>query len=259
MQNNKFVVRFFMTARLAFNDFKSKYAGSALGAVWALAEPIITVLIYRFVYSVAFGGGSIDGIPYYLWLSAGIAPWFFISDGLYGTAAAFRDYSFLVKKMRFDKSVLPSVRAMSAMLSHTVFLLLVLILCVANKAFSADRLMYLIIGAAAAYIFVYSAGRILALLCAAYKDVLNALGIILNIGFWITPIFWNPKNVSGFAALAIKFNPAAGIVGLYRHALLNTDIPPCSDILYLTAICIILLLFGRISEKRYLPDIADKL
>ena len=112
---------------------------------------------------------------------------------------------------------------------------------------------------AAAYIFVYSAGRIFALLCAAYKDVLNALGIILNIGFWITPIFWNPKNISGFAALAIKFNPAAGIVGLYRYALLSADIPPRGDILYLTAICIILILFGRVFEKRYLPNIADKL
>ena len=95
----------------------------------------------------------------------GIAPWFFISNGLRGVTAVFRDYSFLVKKMRFDKGLLPSVRAVSALISHLIFLALVFVLCVIN-GLSKIGIIYASIGILTAYIFVSTLGGILARLCA---------------------------------------------------------------------------------------------
>ncbi|MBQ3573368.1 MAG: ABC transporter permease, partial [Clostridia bacterium] len=68
---DKILKRWSLILRLSLNDFKSKYSGSAVGALWAIAEPLATVLIYWFVYTVAVGGG-VDDTPYYLWLSVGI-------------------------------------------------------------------------------------------------------------------------------------------------------------------------------------------
>ena len=245
-----------MTARLAFNDFKSKYAGSLFGALWAMAEPLVTVLVYWFVYTIAVGSVEIHGIPYYLWLSAGIAPWFFISDGLRGTAAAFRDYSFLVKKMRFDKELLPSVRAVSALISHLIFLSLVFVLCVIN-GLPEIGIIYAFIGISTAYIFVSTLGGILALACARFKDVSNILNVILNIGFWLTPIFWDSDNLSG--SMIIRFNPAAVIVREYRTALLCGRLPDYGDIIYSAVCCVVLIIIVRICMNRFLPDTADRL
>ena len=239
-----------MTARLAFNDFKSKYAGSFFGTLWAAAEPFITVLVYWFVYTIAVGSGEIHGIPYYLWLSAGIAPWFFISNGLRGVTAVFRDYSFLVKKMRFDKGLLPSVRAVSALISHLIFLALVFVLCVIN-GLSKIGIIYASIGILTAYIFVSTLGGILALACARFKDISNMLNVILNIGFWLS------DNLSG--SPIIRFNPAAAIVREYRAALLYGSLPDPRDIIYSAVFCLVLIIIGRLCMRRFLPDTADRL
>lgn len=259
MMLKKFVVRFSMTARLAFNDFKSRYAGSFLGAIWAISEPIVTVLVYWFVYSVTFGKGTVDGVPYYLWLSAGIAPWFFVSNGLCGITNAFRDYSYLVKKMRFDKKILPSVKAMSALTAHVVFLLIVCVMSGIGGYFSVFSLLLLVIDMLIAYAFVYTAGKILALICARLKDTANVLSVILNVGFWLTPIFWDSNGLSGFAAKAVMCNPAAIIVRMYRLAILYKSAPLLSDVCIICGFTVVLLIIGSISEKRVLPNIADKL
>ena len=71
--------------KLAKNDFKTRYAGSYLGIVWAFVQPVITVLLYWFVFSVALPSRAVAvkgdiTIPYILWLIAGIVPWFFFSE-----------------------------------------------------------------------------------------------------------------------------------------------------------------------------------
>ena len=64
-----------LVAKLAKNDFKTRYAGSYLGIVWAFIQPVITILVYWFVFSVGFRSGTGDlGVPFVLYLVAGIFP-----------------------------------------------------------------------------------------------------------------------------------------------------------------------------------------
>ena len=71
--------------KLARNDFKKRYAGSYLGAVWAMVQPVVTVIMYYIVFDVIMGAGDQAGaretsIPYVLFLTAGLVPWFFINE-----------------------------------------------------------------------------------------------------------------------------------------------------------------------------------
>lgn len=82
---------------LSVNDFKTKYAGSYLGVIWAFVQPVVTVLIYWFVFEVGFRSGSVHSVPFILWLVAGIVPWFFAEA--WGSATnCLMEYSYLVKK-----------------------------------------------------------------------------------------------------------------------------------------------------------------
>ena len=72
---------------LAKNDFKTKYAGSYLGIVWAFIQPLITILLYWFVFQVALGNGDVESMrgeqyPFVLWLASGLIPWFFFSEAV---------------------------------------------------------------------------------------------------------------------------------------------------------------------------------
>ena len=95
---------------LAKNDFKTRYSGSFLGMAWGFIQPVITVLVYWFVFTVAMGFDKIEGVPYALWLVSGLVPWFFFSDGLTGGTTSMLEYSYLVKKVVFNIDILPVVK-----------------------------------------------------------------------------------------------------------------------------------------------------
>ena len=125
-----------LVAKLAKNDFKTRYAGSYLGIVWAFIQPVITILVYWFVFSVGFRSGTGDlGVPFVLYLVAGIVPWFFFQDALIGGTNSLLEYNYLVKKVVFNISVLPVVKIISAMFVHAFFVLFTIILYAAYGNF----------------------------------------------------------------------------------------------------------------------------
>ena len=113
---------------LAKNDFKTKYAGSYFGTVWAFVQPIVTICVYWFVFGLALRNGSDKGVPFVLWLIAGLVPWFFIQEGLTGGTNALLEYNYLVKKVVFNIRILPVVKVFSAVFVHCFFVVIVLVL-----------------------------------------------------------------------------------------------------------------------------------
>ena len=66
--------------QFAADDFRNKYAGSLMGAAWAFIQPLMTIVIYWFIFQVGFGSKPVGGYPFILWLISGLIPWFFISE-----------------------------------------------------------------------------------------------------------------------------------------------------------------------------------
>ena len=92
---------------LSKNDFKTRFAGSYLGIIWAFVQPIVTVLVYWFVFEKGMHASGINlrsGItaPFVLWLIAGLVPWFFFQEVLSGGTNALMEYSYLVKKVGYQ-------------------------------------------------------------------------------------------------------------------------------------------------------------
>ena len=96
--------------QFAMDDFKTKYAGSVLGFFWAFIQPIITVVIYWFIFPVGFKNGDVDGYPFILWLVSGLLPWFFVSDSITNAIPCFGEYSYLVKKVNFSVEIIPAIK-----------------------------------------------------------------------------------------------------------------------------------------------------
>lgn len=121
-QNRKLVLS------LAKNDFKTKYAGSYLGIVWAFIQPIVTILVYWFVFSVGLKAGTVSDYPFVLYLVSGIVPWF-SSGCIKRWNQCLIEYNYLVKKVVFKISILPIVKIISALFVHVFFVAFALILC----------------------------------------------------------------------------------------------------------------------------------
>ena len=114
---------------LAKADFKKRFVGSYFGMVWMFVQPLVTVLIYFFIFQLGFKSvPPVPGVPYVLWLVPGIVPWFFYSEALNCITGCLQEYSYLVKKVVFQVEILPVIKLISCLLVHGFFLLIMLIM-----------------------------------------------------------------------------------------------------------------------------------
>ncbi len=208
---------------LAKNDFKTKYAGSYLGIVWAFIQPIVTVLVYWFVFQVGLKSPGANGFPFVLWMIAGLVPWFFFSDVLNAGTNALLEYSYLVKKVVFKISILPMVKEISALFVHLFFVAFMIFLYSCYGYF--PDLYFLQLLYYSFCVFVFSLGICYAT-CAIvifFRDLSQIISIVLQVGVWVTPIMWNIDQVSmpSFLLKLLKLNPFYYIVQGYRDSLIN--------------------------------------
>jgi len=252
---------------LAKNDFKSKYAGSVGGIIWAFAQPVVTILIYWFVFGVAFQSGAVEGgssggrMPYVLWLVAGVVPWLFVSEAVGGITSSLTDYSYLVKKVVFNVKQLPYVRTLSALFVHLFFVGLIFAVSAAYGYYPRVLHLQVLYYIAAATALALGAGRIFAVLTAFFKDVQIIVGVIIQIGFWLTPIFWEISALPERLRFWFSLNPVYYIIGGYRNTFVY-GIPFFRDfwgMLYFWGVVLLLLTLGEYMFNRLKPHFADVL
>ena len=203
--------------QFAIDDFKAKYAGSTLGTAWAFLQPIITMVLYWFVFQMGFKSQPVAKFPFILWLMAGLVPWFLISEALPGATASMVEYSYLVKKVMFNINILPLAKIVSVMLVQFVLIVFVMI-CYAIGGYFPD-VYYLQLPIYLIYMLILVAGvsYITATLYVFFKDTVQIVAIVLQIVFWLTPIVWDFAVMPEFVQKILKFNPIYYIVNGYRN------------------------------------------
>jgi teichoic acid transport system permease protein len=246
---------------LSKNDFKTKYAGSYLGIIWAFIQPIVTVLVYTFVFTVGFRSGSMDGVPFVNWLTAGILPWYFFSDALINGSNSLLEYSYLVKKVVFNINILPVVKTLSSLFVHIVFALIVILLYLCT-GFYPDLYWFQMFYYCACT-FLLSIG--LSYLCSAmilfFKDLGQIINVILQIGVWMTPIMWSSDIIQNQFIWIFKLNPMYYIVQGYRNCLIYKEWFWESYVwtIYFWTVTLAVLFIGMMAFKKLKRHFADVL
>lgn len=211
-----------MILKLAKNDFRTRYAGSYLGIVWAFIQPVVTVLVYWFVFEVGFRPGSNTlPVPFVLYLVAGIVPWFYFQDGLIGATNSLIEYSYLVKKVVFNIRMLPIVKLISAVFVHIFFVCFILLLfcCYGYlpDLYNLQLLYYL----AGLSLLLLGLSYVTSAVVVFFRDLSQMISIALQIGIWLTPIMWVAQDrLVRYPLLhqILKLNPVYYIVTGYRDA-----------------------------------------
>ena len=204
--------------RLSRNDFKKRYAGSYLGTIWAMVPPIVTVAMYWVVFDRIFGSGpqvTYTGgeVPYVLFLTAGLVPWFFFSDAVMGGMTSLMEYNYLVKKVVFKVSILPIIKVTAAMFVHIGFSV-VLVLIAAFYGYTLQLFYYTF----CEYVFILGLSYATCAIVLFFRDLQNLISIIMQVGMWATPILWNINTLREKYKPFIKLNPMTYIVEGYRSA-----------------------------------------
>ena len=207
--------------KLAKNDFKTRYAGSYLGIVWAFIQPIVTVVVYWFVFQVGLRNGNVGNFPFVLWLIAGLVPWFFFSEAWNSGTNALIEYSYLVKKVVFKISILPVIKVLSALFVHLFFILFTLVLYSCYGYFPDIYTLQVFYYTACMIILTLALSYMTSALVIFFRDLTQIISIILQVGVWMTPIMWQITMVPEKFRFLFEINPMYYIVCGYRDALIN--------------------------------------
>jgi len=247
---------------LSRNDFKTKYAGSYLGIVWAFVQPVVTILVYWFVFSV-IRAHAVREVPFVMWLMAGLVPWFYFQEALNSGSNSLIEYSYLVKKVVFQIEILPVVKLCSALFVHLFFVGVVIVLYTVSGHFPGITVIQVPYYSFCMFAMVYGMTRFTSAIVVFFRDLTQIIAICLQVGVWMTPIMWNFDDMH-FGKLwmtVFKLNPMYYIVSGYRDSLITRrwfwERPVLS--LYFWIFTLLMILIGRRTFARLKVHFADVL
>lgn len=217
--------------KLAKNDFKKRYAGSYLGIIWALVQPVVTVFMYWFVFENFMGSkaqflSSGTSMPYVLFLAAGLCPWFYFSEALNNGTTALLEYNYLVKKVVFKISILPIIKIIAATFIHLFFVLVLLIVAAIYGCYPTVYTIQIIYYSFCTFILVLALSYTTCAIVIFFRDLMQIIAIILQVGMWATPILWSIAVLDDKPPVwntIIKINPLVYIVNGYRSAICEKE------------------------------------
>lgn len=247
--------------QLSRNDIKAKYANSLFGIVWAFAMPLVTILVFWYVFQLGFKNLPVDDAPYILWFSAAYIPWIFFVDFTTAGCNSLVEYSFLVKKIKFDICNIPFIKMISALFVHLFFIgfLFVMYFIYGNhpSLYNLQVLYYSLC------VCVLGLGLtwLLSSINVFFKDLNSFYNIVIQIGFWVTPILWNESTmVDEGVKKVLSFNPMHYVVNGYRDSLLFDkwfwEKPYETIVFWATAI--VFMVIGKIVFSKLQPFFADE-
>lgn len=213
--------------KLAKNDFKNRYAGSYLGRVWAFTQPVVTVLLYWFVFGHIMMADKKEVLtvgveaPYVLWLTAGLVPWFYFSEAISNGTTSLLEYSYLVKKVVFKIQIIPIVKLIAASFTHMFFVLFMLLVYFVYGYRPEIYLVQLVYYSFCLFMFVLSLSYATCAIAVFFRDLMQIVNIFLQVGMWATPILWNIAFLDRNPTIQqiLRCNPLFYIVNGYRNAM----------------------------------------
>ena len=251
---------------LSKNDFKKRYAGSSLGRVWAFVQPIVTVVLYYFVFGLVLPGRAPydSDVPYVIYLTAGLVPWFFFNEAVTTGANVMHEYNYLVKKVVFKVSILPFIKTISATFIHLFFICVLLAMYFLYGFKPSVQIIELLYYSFCLFMMALAITYITSAVTVFFKDLLQIINILLMFGMWGTPILWHISQLPAKAQQLeplFRFNPVNYVIEGYRSALFEGTWvhERWLDTLVFWGIVAVLFAIGAYVFKKLRPLFADVL
>jgi len=257
----KFASHRYLIWSMAKREIAAQYVGSFLGFVWTFIKPIVTICIFWFVFSIGFKSRPMGDVPFVVWLAAGLAPWFCFADIVTSSTSTIVSNARLIKKTQFPPEILPVIKLISGLITHMVFIIILLALMlfqgVAPTIYIVQFLYYLFCFATLAL----GVSWLVSSLNVFIRDVGQVITLLLQVGFWGTPIFWDINMFSAGIQKWLKLNPFFYIVQGYRDSFIG-GVPFWHHsvyTLYFWAITGSMLLGGAYMFRKLRPQFSDVL
>jgi lipopolysaccharide transport system permease protein len=241
---------------LAWRDFKVRYAQTTIGLLWAILQPVVSLLILSLVFG-RFVGVETE-VPHILFTVAGMSLWSYFSYVMTNSGNSIISSQDMVKKIYFPRLIIPLSKAIVGFIDFGISLLIMLGLMVYFGVVPSGNIWYAPLFIVMGVVAALSVGVWLSALTIRYRDFQHVVPFMVQIGLYITPIAYPAEfavnQLPKWAAGLFYLNPMAGVVQGFRWSVFGGESP--GQMIYLSAVIILFLL---ISGMSYFSRVEDKM
>ena len=206
---------------LTLRDIKVRYKQTVLGVLWAIIQPLFMMIIFTAFFGRLAGIPS-DGIPYPLFVYAGLLPWIFFSNALNSSGNSLVGNSSLITKVYFPRMIIPISAVASGLIDVLIsFGLLLLLMLYYGIGFSPNIMMLPILTLLTA-LLATAIGMWMSALNVKYRDIRYALPFLIQLWMFATPIIYPSSLIPDKWRWLFIINPLTGLIEGYRSAIFGT-------------------------------------
>lgn len=203
---------------LTWRDVKVRYKQTALGAAWAILQPLFMMIIFTIFFGRLAGVDSV-GIPYPLFAFAGLVPWTFFSNAITASGNSLVGSANLITKVYFPRLIVPAAAMLAGLVDFALAFLLFIVLMIYYGVTPTVQVLFLPVLILMTALFALGVGTWMAALNVKYRDVRFALPFLIQLWLFVSSVILPSSALGPKWRWVLMFNPMSGIIEGYRSAL----------------------------------------
>lgn len=239
-----------------WRDIKVRYKQTAIGVLWAILQPFLTMVVFS-VFFGKFAKIPSEGIPYPIFVYAGLLPWTLFSQSLSRSAESVVSNGHLIKKIYFPRLITPLAASASALVDFAISFVILFFMMVFYKISFSLAWFSLPILVLMTYACSVGIGFWLSAINVMYRDVRYVIPFVIQLGLFLTPVIYPVSILPEKFAWLIYLNPMAGLIETYRALLLGYKSVPVLGLTISFSITILFFISGIFFFRRMETMFAD--
>jgi lipopolysaccharide transport system permease protein len=228
---------------MIWRDIKVRYKQTLLGASWAVIQPILTMLVFNFIFGT-IAKVPTEGIPYPIFSYTALLPWGLFTAALNTASRSLTSNQNMITKIYFPRLVLPLSSVLGGLVDFAIAFVLLIVMMIYYKVTPTLAVWLLPLFLLLAVITALGVALWLSAINVQYRDVNYVLPFLTQFWLFLTPVAYSAKIISAKWQLVYSLNPMAGVVNGFRWALLGTKTGPDLNMLISVAISLVVLVSG---------------
>ena len=203
---------------LTWRDVKVRYKQTALGAAWAILQPLFMMVIFTIFFGRLAGVDS-SGIPYPLYAFAGLVPWTFFSNALTAASNSLVGSANLITKVYFPRLIVPAAALLAGLVDFMLAFVLLVVMMIYYRVTPTIHLLFLPVLVLLTTLFTLGVGTWMSALNVKYRDVRFALPFLIQLWLFVSSVILPSSSIPPKWRWILLFNPMSAIIEAYRASL----------------------------------------
>jgi lipopolysaccharide transport system permease protein len=241
---------------LVWRDIKVRYKQTAIGAAWAICQPLLTMMIFAVIFGRLAKIPS-DNVPYPIFAFAGLLPWTYFSQSISRSGVSLVSDSNLIRKIYFPRLIIPAAAVVAPAVDFVLSFLILMIMMAWYRVIPGRAAVALPLFMSLAIVAALGVSLWLSALNVRYRDVGHAIPFLVQFWMYASPVVYPVSLIPRQWRALYSLNPMVGVVEGFRWGLLGKASPDFESIAIGIGTSLILLFSGLVFFKRMERVFAD--